>query len=109
MNKRITIHTETSVYVIDPEEVVFCQCEGASIIIYLKNGEKLEIEKQMDALEQVFKGSGFIRPHQDFLINRDYILRMDLADGTLILTNQLKIPIAEKAQSEILEFIRIIT
>jgi len=107
MNKRITIHTENSIYVVDPEEVVFCKCEATSIIIYLKNGETLEISKQMDALEQVFEGSGFIRSHQDFLVNRNYILRMDLDEVTLVLTNQLKIPIEEKAEAEILELIKL--
>jgi DNA-binding LytR/AlgR family response regulator len=109
MNRRITIHTENSIYVLDPEEVMYCQCEAASTTIHLVNGEALEISKPMDDLEEVFEGSGCIRPNPRFLVNRNYILRVDMAGGyMLVLTSGLKIPIEKQRQDEILKFIRII-
>jgi len=106
MKKRITIHTKNSIFVIDPDDVLYCQCKDFSTIIYLKNDETLEISKDMDAVEKLLEGNGFIRPHHAFLVNRNYISRVDIADDqSLILTNQVQIPLTGKTQDEILEFI----
>ena len=108
MKKRITIHTENSIYVLDPDDVLYCQCHDNSTTIHLKNNETLEISNKMDAVEKLLEGNGFISPHHAFLVNRNYIQRVDMADDyTLVLTNQVKIPIEGKTRAEILEFIKI--
>jgi len=108
MKKRITIHTENSIYVLDPEEVLYCHCKGASTTIHLTNDETMEVSKDMEAVETLVEGSGFIRPHHAYLVNKNYILRMDMADDfNLVLTNHVQIPVDVKRQKEILEFIKI--
>jgi len=108
MKKRITIHTENSIYVLDPDDVLYCQCHDNSTTINLKNNETLEVAKKMAAVEKLLEGNGFISPHHAFLVNRNYIQRVDMADDyTLVLTNQVKIPIEGKTRAEILEFIKI--
>jgi two-component system LytT family response regulator len=107
MNKRITINTEKSIYLVNPEDILYCKCNAASTTLCLKNDESLVVTKKMDAVEKLLKGKGFIRPHHDFLVNKNFILRVDMIDGyTLVLTNQTKIPIADKDRVEILESIK---
>lgn len=108
MKKRITIHTENSIYVLDPDEVMYCYCKDTSTTIHLKNDETVEISKNMAAVEKLVEGCGFIRPHNAYLVNTNYILRVDMAeDYNLVLTNHTKIPIKGKTQAEILEIIKI--
>lgn len=61
----------------------------------------------MDVVGKLLEGTGFIRPHHAFLVNTNYILRVDMISGyTLVLANQAKIPIEEKAQVKILGCIK---
>lgn len=108
MKRRITIHTENSIYVLDSDDVIYCHCKGTSTTIHLKNDETVEISKNMEAVERLVEGSGFIRPHHAYLVNRNYILRVDMADDYhLVLTNHYKIPITGWTQAEFLEIIKI--
>jgi len=71
------------------------------------NNESLVISRELDAVEELLEGNGFIRPHQSYLVNRNHILKIDIAnDYTLILTNQEKIPTDVLMRKEMVETLK---
>nr|NQU91419.1 LytTR family transcriptional regulator DNA-binding domain-containing protein [Bacteroidota bacterium] len=107
MKKPIPINTESSIYFIDPDDVLYCKCKDASTTLNMINNESLVISRELDAVEELLEGNGFIRPHQSYLVNRNHILKIDIAnDYTLILTNQEKIPTDVLMRKEMVETLK---
>ncbi len=107
MKKRIPINTKDSIYFIFPDEVVYCKSEYSSTIIFLENSEIVTVSIEINDIEKLLKGNNFIRPHQSYLVNRNFVKRIDMdGDYALILTNQMTIPLANQRRDEILNLIK---
>ncbi|MCF8366785.1 MAG: LytTR family transcriptional regulator DNA-binding domain-containing protein [Bacteroidales bacterium] len=107
MKKRIPINTDKSIYVIDPDEVLYFKCGDTSTTIYFTNNEELSVPTGLESIEKFLENEEFIRPHHAYLVNRNHILRLEMADGyTLVLTNHENIPVEARTQSEVLQFIK---
>lgn len=77
-------------------------------MLFLKDNECIEICKEINALEKLLERNDFIRPHQSYLVNRNYIQLVDFAnDYTLVLTNHIKIPTATTYRKDLMETIDI--
>jgi two-component system LytT family response regulator len=112
MKKRISLSTKESLYLLDPDDIMYCKCNNALTSIFLKNDDPLIISKGLSALENLLEESGFnhhfIRTHQSYLVNRNHILRVDKTDGySLILSNHAQIPVSTRRRKEIINIIRI--
>jgi two-component system LytT family response regulator len=84
-------------------EILYCQADGNYTRIYLKKKEKpIVISKQIGFLEQTLASYGFIRPHNSFLTNLNYVESFVKANGgSLRLFNGVEIPIARNRKEEI--------
>lgn len=106
MNKRISIHTKTNIYFVDPEKIIYCKCNNTSTTFFLDNMESLVISKGIKSVEKLLDNPLFIKPHQSYLVNRSYISIVDkMNDYALILSNHERIPIATRRRKEILDII----
>jgi len=106
MKKRIQINTKDSIYFIVPEEVVYCKSDQSSTTIFLENNEQVSISREINDIEKILEGNNFIRPHQSYLVNRNFIKLVDMADDyTLVLTTQEKIPTSAQMRKEIMDII----
>jgi two-component system LytT family response regulator len=106
MKKRIPINTKDSIYFIVPDEVVYCKSEQSSTTIFLENNEQVSISREINDIEKLLEGNNFIRPHQSYLVNRDFVKLVDIAnDYTLVLTTLEKIPTSAQMRKEIMDII----
>lgn len=112
MKKRITVSTKKTIYLIEPDKILYCRCNNSSTTLFLMDGESLQISKGLAAVEKLLKENGFenvfIRSHQSYLVNRNEIVRIDKThDHHLILSNQEMIPISTRRRKEIMNLITI--
>ena len=106
MKKRIQINTKDSIYFIVPEEVVYCKSDQSSTTLFLENNEQVSISREINDIEKLLVGDNFIRPHQSYLVNRNFVKLVDIADDyTLVLTTQEKIPTSAQRRKEIMDII----
>lgn len=68
----IAIPTNTGLTFIKKKDIIYCLSEGAYTHIYVSNGSKFTVTRNLKAIEGVLPSSHFIRIHQSHLINMDY-------------------------------------
>ncbi len=77
-------------------DIIRCQADNTYTLFVLNNGEQILVSKTLKEYADMLTGHHFIRTHQTHLVNRAYIkswLRED--GGSLLLTDQTKIPISK--------------
>ncbi|WP_316861829.1 LytTR family DNA-binding domain-containing protein [uncultured Cohaesibacter sp.] len=71
---RISVETKGRIRLVDPEEIVYFDCEDSRIIAHTKNGEMpIYGISSMDRLEDHLSGSSFFRAHRSTLVNLNAI------------------------------------
>jgi len=77
--QRIAVKSRHKVSVIAIDEVIYLEAEGDYVMIHTKDNKHLK-EKTMKYFESHLEPDRFIRVHRSFIINADYILRLELYD-----------------------------
>lgn len=80
---------------IETNQIIFCQSENNYTNIYLVNGSKLLISKTLKEVEKTLDKYLFMRIHQSFLINPNYMKKYHRKDGGYVMMeNDHRIPVS---------------
>ena len=74
---RIKLNTRSGYVLIDPSEVVYCQADGNYTHLHLSRGTSELITQNLGAIEEVLDGSAFFRASRSYLLNLNYLTRVD--------------------------------
>jgi len=89
-------------------DVMFFTADGKYTTIYLSNGKKYFTSKNLGEYERSLDKGQFFRIHHSYIINMDYVVKINKKDGTYCeLSNGLSIPIAKRRQEDFNRFIKI--
>jgi|LakMenEpi03Aug12_release.lakeMendotaPanAssembly.Ray.scaffolds.fasta_scaffold33899_6 two-component system LytT family response regulator len=106
-NHKIVVSLQDKILFYDPQEILYCQSHDNYTTIYLKNGEKVLASKTIRHFEDLLTPQGFIRPHQSYIINSNYIEQYNKKDGGfLIMTDGYSIPVSRHRKEEILQMFK---
>ena len=94
-NKRIVLKTLETHYIAYEDDIIYCHSEGNYTTFYMNDNKKILISKPMKKVEMLITKAHFIKCHQSYLVNINYIEQYK-AEGYLILKNNIKIPIAHR-------------
>lgn len=96
-NKRkLVLHTDQKIYVVNTDEIIFCQAEGAYTRFHLVEG-KIFVSKHLKHYESLLSGCAFFRCHQSYLLNVNYIDYYDKREGGfVVMKNKAQLPIAQR-------------
>jgi two-component system LytT family response regulator len=84
-------------------DILFCQSTDSYTTFHLQGGKKVLSSKHLAEYEKQLPTSGFLRPHQSYIVNTRYILRYR-TDGFLILVDGTEIPVAMRRRDIVNEF-----
>ena len=102
-SKRLVLRFQDYLQVVDLSEIVFCQSDAGYTSFFLSNSKKFLTSKVLKEYEDILTEPRFIRPHQSYLVNVDYIDRYN-KDGIIHLKNGVQIPVATRKKESVLEF-----
>lgn len=77
-------------------EITYVESNNSKCILHRNNGEKYNIYKKLSEIEDELNDSRFLRSHQSYLVNMDYIIEagnqflLSTGDSVLIRQRQLK-------------------
>lgn len=77
-----------------PSEIIFIKADINYSIINLTSGKTVIVATTLKILEERFAESGFIRPHQSFLINPQHIVNYE--NGMIKLVNNGVFPFSRR-------------
>ena len=93
---RFVIREQSSIRILLKRDILFCQSSSNYTIINFENGERIVLSKCLKQIEQQLCDPNFMRIHASFLVNLDYLLRINLSPSkTVLLQNQISLPISK--------------
>ncbi len=94
--KKLVLHTDQKLYVVNTDEIIYCQAEGAYTRFHLAGG-KILVSKHLKHYENLLNGFAFFRCHQSYLLNINYIDYYDKREGGfVVMKNKAQLPIAQR-------------
>jgi two-component system LytT family response regulator len=101
---RFLINTVEEIKVIKIEDVVCCIAESNYTKIHLADGSKIIASKTLKEFETILNRSNFFRIHHSYLINLNFIKRINKTDGcTVELTDNIRLDVARSRKDELIE------
>jgi two-component system LytT family response regulator len=103
---KIVLRTNDALYVVDMSEIIYCRSDNAYTSFFLASGEKILVSKGLREYVDLLEDYGFFRPHQSYLVNLNFVKKVDKADGGfLILKNGKEIPVSSRQKKKIIELL----
>ena len=104
--KKMVLKTSDSIHVVNPEEIMYCEADGSYTRFHLADGSRIMVTKTLGAYEEVLETGNFLRIHQTYLLNLDYLKRFDKAEGgRVILKDGTSLPVASRKKEQLLQWI----
>ncbi|PWK72960.1 LytTR family two component transcriptional regulator [Mucilaginibacter oryzae] len=89
---------------IDIDDIVRCMAESSYTRFVLRGGEQVLVSKTLKEYADLLTGHGFLRAHQSHLVNLAFIKSLLKEDGgTLLLTDNTKIPVSKLNRDKVKE------
>ncbi len=104
---RIVLNTTDAIYFVEIKDILYCKSDNSYTTFYLEKHEPVVVSRKIKDYEHQLANSGFIRPHQSYLVNLSHLQKIDKTNGfTLILTGNKKIPTSTRKKKEILQILQ---
>ncbi|MGC4233596.1 MAG: LytTR family DNA-binding domain-containing protein [Niabella sp.] len=91
-SEKIHLSEQRTIYLVKPEEIVFCQSDDCYTNVYLVKDKKILIVKSLTKFQKELCPKEFIRVSQSYLVNRHYIKSIDKKKRLLALETNHIIP-----------------
>jgi two-component system LytT family response regulator len=85
----------------DLNELMYCESDKGYTTFYCANNKKYVVSKTLKGFEERLVASHFIRPHQSFIVNLQFIDKYDKS-GVIFLKNEVKIPVSFRKKESFL-------
>lgn len=104
--RKIILKTMENIYLMDVQDIVFCESDGCYTSVITQNDNKIMTSKSLREYDEMLEDAGFFRIHKSYLINLRHIKRFEKLDGGfIVLTNDHKLPVASRKKDELLEML----
>ena len=105
-SKKIVLKTAENLYLIDVSDIIHCKSDNSYTTFYLQSGEEILVSKSIKDYEEILTDYRFFRPHQSFLVNLNFVKRVDKSDGGfLIMKNGEEIPISSRRKAALVQIL----
>jgi DNA-binding LytR/AlgR family response regulator len=98
-NKHFILKSETKIYKINKDEIMFCEVQGNISKVILKD-KKVEVYLPFYKLIEQLPCPEFVRIHRSFLVNRNFV---SMIDGNHVVIGEENLPISPSNREEILQ------
>lgn len=109
-NLRIPIPTKNSVEYVIPSSIIYIEANSNSSKILLTNMIVLDVNKSLKEYESLLCRDGlyFMRIHNSFIVNLNYVIRYSKeGGGQIVLYGNKLIPLSKQRKEDFLKFIKL--
>ena len=104
--KKIVLRTSDAIHIVDLAEVMYCKSDNSYTTFFLESGEKVIVSKSIRDFADMLIEYGFFRPHQSYLVNLNFVKRVDKSEGGFVVMKTGKeIPLSARQKKRIIEFL----
>lgn len=91
-NKQILIKNKTGNYRFFYKDILYAESKARIVNIYLRAGEAISFYSKLEDFFQKLQDERFLKCHKSFIVNMDYILKIE--NNYIFLCNNIEIPIS---------------
>ncbi|HLS70545.1 MAG TPA: LytTR family DNA-binding domain-containing protein [Chitinophagaceae bacterium] len=100
MKSKISVPVMDGFEFVEINDIVYCQSNNNYTQIYMRNGDKFIISRTLKGVEEILNAYFFIRVHQSYIINPNYLSKYSRSEGGyLVLLDDIRIPISNAKRS----------
>lgn len=102
--ENIVLSSVNNLRVVPVSDIIYCKSDGPYTDFFLRDGNQITISKALKYYQELLPPPFFLRTHQSFLVNREYIAEVNHKDF-VVLKNGVKIPISLRRKSIVLSYL----
>lgn len=106
--KRIALKTLEFIEIVAVQDILYCKSDRGYTTFYLVNKTEILVSKGLKEYESILTPIGFIRCHQSYLVNFQYVKKY-YRDGFLLVGDKEMIPVSGRKKEEVLTYLDNIT
>jgi len=104
---KIVLSDSQNVYLVDIKDVMYCQAIGNYTHFHLNENKEIVISKTLKYYDEILQDDGFVRVHQSYLLNINYLDRFNKKDGgEVILKSGTILPVASRKRDVLMEALK---
>ncbi|HVU95520.1 MAG TPA: LytTR family DNA-binding domain-containing protein [Puia sp.] len=102
--QKIALPTLHGYELVPVDDILLCESNSNYTDIRLTDGRHFLISRTLKEVEELLDGAPFLRVHNSFLVNLDYAIRyMKGEGGSLVLKNEVTVPVSRSKKEELLK------
>jgi len=103
-SKKLVLKTAGEFNIVDVTDIVYCQSDNSYTTFFFSNSEEIIVSKGMKEYEELLSQYNFFRPHTSYLVNLNFVKKLDKSDGGfLILKNGKEIPVSQRKKARLVQ------
>jgi len=104
--KHMVIPSQDSIRFIKIDDIVYLEARMNYTHIYMKSGEKYVASRTIKEYEELLSASTFIRIHNSYIINKDYLQKYERGEGgQVIMNNGVRLDVSKRKKADFLKAI----
>ncbi len=103
---KIILRTSQALHVVDLTEIIYCKSDNVYTTFFLTTGEEIIVSKSLKEYVELLTEYGFFRVHQSYLVNLNYIKKVDKTDGGfVVMINRKEIPVSSRQRKKLIQIL----
>ncbi len=100
---KIPLATGSGMLFVKIADILYCESSGNYTHFYLQDGKKIIVSRQLGEYEKLLPENCFMRIHDKFIINLNYIKEYKKGSGgEVVLENGIELPVATRRKEDFL-------
>ncbi len=105
-HQKIVLSNQDGLNIIDVKDIIWCEALGSYTKFHLTNKTTIVVSKIIKEYEEILSEFQFLRVHQTYIVNINYISKYIKGDGgQLIMLDGTEIEVSRRKKDEVLEVI----
>ena len=93
--KKIKISSAGKIELISTEHICYCKAAGDYVELHLEDNRELLYSGSLKSIETLLPTT-FLRVHRSYIVNLDFVSKLETNTGMLLLSNVLSVPVSRR-------------
>lgn len=105
-SSRVVFKTHESIEYVDPKDIIRVEGDGNYSTVYVADGSKIIVSKNMKQVEELLPHPYFLKTHKSYLVNKNHIARYVKQDGGHFeMSDKSIVPVSRRKKEELLKML----
>ncbi|MCB0820992.1 MAG: response regulator transcription factor, partial [Bacteroidetes bacterium] len=103
--KRIVLRTLEAIHVIPVIEIIYLEADRNYTTFYIKDRASILVSGSIGEYESLISSQYFMRIHQSFLLNLEYLRSFEKSSGMILTVTGEKLPVASRKKDSLMQYL----